>query len=76
MKDTESDYMDVKGVAKRLGVSCSLLHKLKRNGSGPTFRRFGRSIRYAVADVDSWSNERAWRSVRVQMSPNNSPDTT
>jgi len=76
MQHTEPLYLDVKGVANRLGVSCSLLHKLKRNGSGPAFRRFGRSIRYAIADVDSWSNERAWRSVRVQMSSNNPHNTT
>jgi hypothetical protein len=61
MQHPEPLYLDVKGVAKRLG---------------PAFRRFGRSIRYAIANVDSWSNERAWRSVRVQMSPNNPHDTS
>jgi predicted DNA-binding transcriptional regulator AlpA len=43
--------------AKCLGVSESLLHKLRLTGGGPAFVRLaGRSIRYRPADLDAWVN--------------------
>lgn len=41
--------------AQCLGVSESLLHKLRLSGGGPVFVRLaGRSIRYRQADLDAW----------------------
>jgi hypothetical protein len=54
----------------------SLLSNARRNGSGPAIRRFGRSIRYAIADVDRWSNARMWKSVRVPMQSSHAIDAT
>ena len=64
MHDKPPQYLTVREVANRLQVSCSLLHKLKRLGTGPIFRRFGRSVRYTVADVDEWDRHNTWKSVR------------
>lgn len=30
------------------------LAKLRCSGGGPTFLKIGRSVRYALADVDAW----------------------
>lgn len=41
--------------AAYLGLSESLLNKLRLTGGGPTFVRLaGRSIRYRRADLDAW----------------------
>lgn len=46
--------------AECLGVSESLLHKLRLTGGGPVFVRLaGRSIRYRKADLDAWVNASA-----------------
>jgi excisionase family DNA binding protein len=43
--------------AEWLGVSESLLHKLRLTGGGPVFVRLaGRAIRYRKADLDAWVN--------------------
>ncbi len=67
----DTQFLNVRQVAQRLGISCSLLHKLKRMGAGPTFYRFGRSVRYAVTDVDDWAKSRPWKSIRRRADPAN-----
>jgi excisionase family DNA binding protein len=41
--------------AKYLGVDPSWLYRLRADGSGPRFFKFGRVIRYDVADLDAWT---------------------
>jgi hypothetical protein len=31
------------------------LAKARMNGTGPRYRKFGRAVRYAPADLDHWS---------------------
>jgi predicted DNA-binding transcriptional regulator AlpA len=40
--------------AKRLGVSPSFLAKARMKGVGPRYRKLGRAVRYAHADLDHW----------------------
>jgi excisionase family DNA binding protein len=40
--------------ARRIGMSPSYLRKLRKFGGGPTFIRFGRSVRYSEAELDAW----------------------
>jgi hypothetical protein len=40
--------------AKRLGVSPSFLAKARMQGLGPRYRKLGRAVRYAHADLDHW----------------------
>lgn len=47
-------YMNTKQVAARLGVSRSYLEKLRVYGGGPTYIKIGRSVIYAIAEVDAW----------------------
>ena len=47
---------DVRDVAALTGVSVSKLNLLRLQGGGPRFMRFGRSVRYTLAEVISWAN--------------------
>jgi hypothetical protein len=47
--------LDTAAAAQRLGVSDSLLAKARMNGTGPRYRKFGRVVRYAPADLDHWA---------------------
>jgi predicted DNA-binding transcriptional regulator AlpA len=40
--------------ARRLGVSSSFLAKARMQGNGPRYRKLGRAVRYAQADLDHW----------------------
>jgi hypothetical protein len=46
--------LDTATAAKRLGVSPSFLAKARMQGVGPRYRKLGRAVRYAYADVDHW----------------------
>ena len=46
--------LDTAAAAKRLGVSQSFLAKARMNGTGPRYRKLGRAVRYAQADLDHW----------------------
>lgn len=47
--------LDTAAAAQRLDVSESFLAKARMNGTGPRYRKFGRAVRYAPADLDHWS---------------------
>jgi predicted DNA-binding transcriptional regulator AlpA len=46
--------LDTDSAAVRLGVSPSFLAKARMHGTGPRYRKLGRSVRYAQADLDHW----------------------
>ena len=46
--------LDTATAAKRLGVSPSFLAKARMQGVGPRYRKLGRAVRYAHADLDHW----------------------
>jgi excisionase family DNA binding protein len=48
--------------AEYLGLGHSTLAKLRLTGSGPSFRKLGRSVRYHLDDLDRWAAERSQRS--------------
>jgi excisionase family DNA binding protein len=43
-------------VAKILDVSLRTVQRLRATGEGPRYRKFGRLVRYAVADVMAWAD--------------------
>ena len=45
-------------LAARYKVSASLLRKLRREGKGPRFVRFGKCVRYFAGDIADWLAER------------------
>ncbi|KAB7783673.1 helix-turn-helix transcriptional regulator [Methylorubrum populi] len=52
------DFISTDQAAKRLGFARNRLEKERTAGTGPRFARFGRSIRYRLADVDAWAEAR------------------
>ena len=40
--------------ARALGVSSAVLRSWRADGRGPTFRRFGRAVRYLRRDLDAF----------------------
>ncbi|MGA3190735.1 MAG: helix-turn-helix domain-containing protein [Bryobacteraceae bacterium] len=48
--------------AKLLGIGMSTLAKFRIEGAGPIFRKFGRSVRYARADLQRWADDRSRQS--------------
>jgi excisionase family DNA binding protein len=48
------EYCDEKFLAQALAVSLSTVRRWRQFGNGPKFVRFGRSVRYRLADVEEW----------------------
>jgi len=55
-------YLTNDEAAEHLSLSPRTLEKLRVMGGGPKFRKFGRSVRYAEADLDAWAAERSFAS--------------
>ncbi|ULU23300.1 helix-turn-helix domain-containing protein [Dyella terrae] len=46
--------------ADYLRLSPRTLEKQRVIGGGPKFRKFGRRVMYAVADLDAWADQRSY----------------
>ena len=59
--------LDTKGAATYVGVSKSLLIKLRSEGGGPHFLKLGARVVYDTSDLDRWleSKKRASTNVPV-----------
>ena len=51
-------FLDNKEAADFLKLSPRTLEKHRVIGGGPRFRKFGRRVVYALADLEAWANER------------------
>jgi predicted DNA-binding transcriptional regulator AlpA len=51
----------VKQAAEYLGLSKSMLDKLRHFGGGPQYYKLGRAVIYSTTDLDAWRDERACR---------------
>ena len=49
----------VKEAAHYMGLSKSLLDKLRHFGGGPRYFKIGRAVVYSTADLDSWMAARS-----------------
>jgi len=54
---SQCKYVDEPAAAKHLGISYSGLRALRKAGTGPRFRRFGKRVKYALADCDMWADQ-------------------
>jgi predicted DNA-binding transcriptional regulator AlpA len=50
----DTTVLDTLGAAERTKLSVSMLEKLRVYGGGPPYLKIGRSVRYRVADLDTW----------------------
>lgn len=53
-------YLTNDEAADYLRLSPRTLEKQRVLGGGPRFRKFGRRVMYAVADLDAWANEHSF----------------
>jgi len=54
-----SPFLSTEQAAFYLGLSSRKLQAMRRDGTGPRFRRHSRYIRYHIDDLDSWSGRSA-----------------
>ena len=55
-----SRYLTNDEAADYLRLSPRTLEKQRVIGGGPRFRKFGRRVMYAVADLDAWAADRSF----------------
>jgi hypothetical protein len=55
-------YLTNDEAADYLRLSPRTMEKQRVFGSGPKFRKFGRRVMYAVADLDAWAADRSFES--------------
>ena len=53
-------YLTNDEAADYLRLSPRTLEKQRVIGNGPKFRKFGRRVMYAVADLDAWADQRSY----------------
>ncbi|MCR6700972.1 MAG: helix-turn-helix domain-containing protein [Dokdonella sp.] len=53
-------YLNNDEAAAYLRLSPRTLEKQRVIGGGPRFRKFGRRVMYAVADLDTWADSRSF----------------
>ena len=51
----EQRYLNAEQAAKYLGVSRKKLDRLRTDGGGPAYYKFGSSVRYRREDLDEWA---------------------
>ncbi len=52
-----SPFLSTEQAAFYLGLSARKLQSMRAAGTGPTFRRHSRYVRYHIDDLDRWSRE-------------------
>lgn len=52
--NTQPQRLPVTGAAQYLGVSASMLNKLRTYGGGPAYSKLGRRVVYDVVDLDRY----------------------
>jgi predicted DNA-binding transcriptional regulator AlpA len=54
--------MDTREAARHLGICYGTLLNWRVQGSGPSFLRIGRAVRYSEADLEEWTRTRRFAS--------------
>lgn len=49
-------HLSPEDLAERLGVPVMTVYAWNSRGGGPRFMKFGKHVRYKVADVEAWEN--------------------
>jgi hypothetical protein len=55
-------YVRTHEAARVLGISPRTLEKYRCHGNGPTFRKLGGRVVYAIDDLEAWADKAACRS--------------
>lgn len=57
LEPLNTPFMSVSEAAEYIGVSQSLLNKLRVEGGGPAYSKIARRIVYSANDIVGWLNE-------------------
>lgn len=55
-------YFNQLEVANALKISPKTLEAMRQKGTGPIYRKFGRRVLYAAADIEAFLAEKSYRS--------------
>ena len=55
-----AQFMTNSQAAEFLKLSPKTLDRYRTTGEGPRFRKFGRRVVYATADLEAWANQRVF----------------
>lgn len=61
MHETPS-FLDQTATAEILGLSPRTLEKMRVEGRGPKFRKFGSRVLYELSDLIEWADDRTYNS--------------
>ncbi len=53
-RPVDKRYLSDRELAERYGLNVRTLQNWRTFGKGPKFRKFGRSTKYAVSDIETW----------------------
>ena len=59
LADLATRYVRTNEAARVLGLSPRTLEKYRCHGSGPTFRKLGGRVVYAIDDLEAWADQAA-----------------
>ena len=59
-----SPFLSTEQAAFYLGLSARKLEQMRAAGTGPSFRRHSRYVRYHIEDLDSWSRDSGRKRLR------------
>jgi predicted DNA-binding transcriptional regulator AlpA len=62
MVNFNSPYLNQSETARKLRLSERTLERMRVEGRGPRFRKFGRRVVYADDDIDAWADARTFTS--------------
>jgi len=57
-----ANFVRTNEAARLLALSPRTLEKYRCHGSGPTFRKLGGRVVYAISDLEAWTEQAACRS--------------
>lgn len=58
-------WLGTEAVAERYDVSPATVRKWRHEGTGPAGVRFGRHVRYSLAELERWEREQTAKQVRA-----------
>lgn len=64
-QNDQRQWVGNEGVADRYDVSIETVRKWRKEGTGPAGIRFGRHVRYSLAELERWEREQAARQLRA-----------
>lgn len=63
--NAQPSWFSNEDVAERYGVPVATVRKWRHEGTGPVGVKFGRHVRYSLAELERWEREHAARAAQT-----------